>query len=157
MYRDGFLIGFAIGFGGTSASGCGDFCGGAFSGEFHVGAMLNPRLALMFDGWSNFHPIPNSDGTAINSIAAFAAQYWVSDIIWLKGGLGFGRTQVTSDSAGVIGDATGLGVLGAAGIELFQGGGFAFDLQIRLGTALHSDADGGNMSNFGFLAGFNWY
>jgi hypothetical protein len=77
--------------------------------------------------------------------------------VWLKGGIGFGTTRVSNAVTNASNSSTGFGVLGAAGIELFQGNGFAFDLQVRLGAALHNNADGGNMSNFGFLAGFNWY
>ena len=41
---------------------CGDVCGGGFSGEFHIGGMVNPRLALMGDFWGVFHPWDDGGG-----------------------------------------------------------------------------------------------
>jgi hypothetical protein len=155
MYRDGFLIGVGIGFGGISADACGDFCGGALALELHLGGMINPRMGVMGDFWGNFHPIPNSDGTTSHSISTLALQYWLTDIIWLKGGLGIGRMQITSDSAGSIGDETGFAIMGAGGIELVQATTFALDLQLRLGHGFYSQ--GGDVNNLAFMAGFNWY
>ncbi|HET6279945.1 MAG TPA: hypothetical protein VFH73_03235, partial [Polyangia bacterium] len=53
MYREGLLIGFGLGFGALTADACGDYCGGALALQFDIGAMLNPRMGIMFDGWVN--------------------------------------------------------------------------------------------------------
>src|SRR4051794_25934996 len=47
MYRSGLVFGVGLGFGGIAAQDCGDICGPAGAFEFHIGGMLNPRLALM--------------------------------------------------------------------------------------------------------------
>src|SRR5262249_42977036 len=49
MYREGLVLGFALGGGVIATKDCPNVCGGAGMGEFHIGAMMNPRLALMGD------------------------------------------------------------------------------------------------------------
>jgi hypothetical protein len=156
-YRGGLVFGVAVGAGIISASDCGDFCGGGFAGELHIGSMVNRRTAIEFDGWTNIHPIANSDGQTINTIFAGALQYWLNDIFWLKGGIGLGRTQITSDSQGTLTDATGFAVMAAVGVEVVQFANFALDLQARFGHTFYSEADGGDIDNFAFMVGFNWY
>jgi len=157
IYRSGLVLGFAIGGGGISSNNCGDFCGGAFAIEGHIGLMLNPRLALMGDFWLNDHTIPNTsgDGSTLHSISTFAAQVWLNDMFWLKGGIGASRLQLVSNSNGVFDDETGLGVLGAAGVEVLQSSIFALDLQFRVGHGSYSTGPG--ITNYAFMAGFNWY
>src|SRR5262245_455108 len=119
MYRDGLVIGFGLGFGAMAASNCGDLCGGALPGEFRLGGMANPRMALMADFWGNIRDVPNSDATLTNSLFTGALQYWVNDIIWLKGGIGAAHAQTYSNLVGVVyGDEWGFGVMGAVGIEV---------------------------------------
>jgi hypothetical protein len=155
--REGLVLGFGLGVGLVSASDCGDLCGAAFAGEVHIGGMLNPRTALMFDGWTNIHPIPNTDGQTTSTILAGALQFWLNDIFWLKGGLGLGNTQVTSSSAGTIGDATGFAIMGAGGVELVHYWTFALDLQLRLAHTFHPASEGGSVDDVAFMVGFNWY
>src|SRR5690349_15810547 len=69
-YRSGIVLGASIGGGSISGTDCGDFCGGAFAIEGHIGGMLNPRMALMGDFWLNAHGVANSDITSTNSISA---------------------------------------------------------------------------------------
>jgi hypothetical protein len=154
MYRQGLVLGLAIGGGTISASDCGDFCGGALALQFDIGGMLNPQLALVFDGWVNIHDVPLSDITAFNEIYTGALQFFVTDILWLKGGVGFGRYQQT-DSVGSLGDDSGLALLAAGGVEVLQSQNFALDLQLRLGHAFYSVAK--DMTNFALMVGVNWY
>jgi hypothetical protein len=156
MYRQGLVLGFGLGGGAISASGCDDgSCGGAFALAFDIGGMLNPQTALVFDGFINFHGIPQTDIVAINEIYTAALQFFVTDILWIKGGAGFGNYQQTSDSVGRIGSDSGFAVLAAGGVELVQSYNFALDIQLRLGHAFYSTAK--DMTNFGLLIGVNWY
>jgi hypothetical protein len=159
MYRSGFVFGLGLGLGANSASGCGDVCGFAGVWELHLGGMIDPRLAILFEMWGIYHPWSDGFGdshTTTNSMFAGAAQFWVTDNMWLKGGLGVGHVQVTNDSALEInGDETGFALYGAAGIELVQAYNFALDLQLRIGNGFYSQ--GGNMQNYGLLVGVNWY
>jgi len=156
-YRNGLVIGVGIGIGGLTADSCGDLCGSGLSLEGHIGGMINPRTALMFDAWTVIHPIPNSDGDTTNTIYAGAAQFWLSPIVWLKGGLGLGNTQISSNSVGTISDATAFALMGAVGVEDVHTGPFALDLQGRIGHTFYSQADGGPITDYAFMVGFNWY
>ena len=49
VYRSGLAFGGSLGAGSMASDGCGPYCGGAGMIEGHIGAMLNPRLALMGD------------------------------------------------------------------------------------------------------------
>jgi hypothetical protein len=156
MYRDGLVIGFAVGGGDISASNC-PACGGGFAGEFHIGGMLNPRLALMADFWGIAHSYDDGAGgaTLTNSMVTAAIQYWVADQVWLKGGIGGARITLSDANGNAYGSSEGaLALLGAAGVEVLQVGNFALDLQFRLGYGAYS---GGGATNVAFLVGFNWY
>jgi hypothetical protein len=157
VYRDGLVIGGSLGFGGISAAdpGCGDLCGGVFAIEGHIGAMVNPRLALMADLWANLRNSTSQDATVWSGIYTAALQYWATDILWLKGGFGVGHMQVTSNFDGSFGDEWGPAVLAALGVELIQGPAFALDLQARYGRGFYSQ--GGDVNNFGVMVGVNWY
>jgi hypothetical protein len=47
--------------------------------------------------------------------------------------------------------------MGGAGVELVQRGPFALDLQGRVGHTFFSNADGGAVTQYAFMIGFNWY
>ena len=158
VYRGGLTLGFGVGVGGISASNCDEICGAAGAGEFHIGAMLNPRMALMGDFWVNVHPwtIGGESGQTIHNISTLAVQYWATPQLWLKGGAGFGRMQIQSDFDGyTFGDETGFAVMGAGGFEIMQAPTFALDLQLRFGHGFYSG--GGDVNAFAFMVGFNWY
>jgi hypothetical protein len=158
FYRSGLLLGFGLGGGSISAEACA-VCGGGFSGEFHIGGMVNPRLALMGDFWGVFHAwnLAGYSGTTAHSISSFALQYWVTPIVWLKGGMGIGRMQLIDESSGGVtfGDETGLALMGGAGVEVVQVANFALDLHLRLGHGFYSG--GGDVNTVAFMVGLNWY
>src|SRR5580698_2475485 len=92
VYRAGLVFGFSGGIGGVAASNCGDECGVAGSLEGHLGGMIGPRTALLFEIWGNDHPWTDSAGNSRETINTFftgALQYWLTDILWVKGGAGF--------------------------------------------------------------------
>lgn len=157
VYRSGMLIGVGGGFGAVAAENCGDACGGALAGEFHIGGMLNPRLAVMFEIWGAAHPW--SDGgynrTTSNTFMTGALQYWLTDIVWLKGGMGLGYMRISTEGVFIDGDETGLAIWGGAGVEVLQSYNFALDLQFRVGNGFYDQ--GGSAQNYAFLAGVSWY
>jgi hypothetical protein len=155
MYREGLVLGFAIGGGGISGESCSfnpGFCGGAISGELHIGGMLNPHLALMLDVWGNSRDIDGTTDQFSHTFWTAAAQYWVLDQLWLKGGLGISHLQL-SDVFGAYQDDTALGVVLGAGVEVLQVGNMALDLQFRFGTGLYQYS----LNNYAFLVGLSWY
>ncbi|MDB4981395.1 MAG: hypothetical protein JWM82_2147 [Myxococcales bacterium] len=159
-YRSGLVVGVGVGVGGISASNCAPgYCGAAISGEFHIGGMLNYRLALEGEVWGNARTISNTggDGTLSQSFWTVAAQYWLIEQLWIKGGLGIAHVQVSSDSLGTLDDETALGLVLAAGGEIFTSNNFALDLQLRFGHGFYDEANGGAVNNYALLIGFNWY
>jgi hypothetical protein len=154
MYREGLVVGFALGGGGIASSGCAPgYCGGALSGEFHLGGMLNPRMALMGDVWGNIRGIDGTDGSFSQSFWTLALQFWPVDIFWVKGGLGISHVQISSDSLGLLDDETALGLMVGAGLEIVQVGNMAVDLQFRFGHGFYDQP----LNNYAFLVGLSWY
>jgi hypothetical protein len=150
--RRGFLIGFGLGGGeiaSTDCDGCESLAGFAF--DFSVGGMLNPNLAIMYDA---FGVIRVEEGAALtNSVNTLAAQYWVTPIVWLKGGIGVSQIRL-SDSEGTIAAEYGFGATAGVGVELIRSDTFALDASARLS---HGTFDGGGLSNLAVLVGFHWY
>jgi hypothetical protein len=156
MYRDGLIVGVGLGVGNISANAC-TTCGGGLALEFHIGGMLTPRLALVFDLWGVGHTYDDGAGgsTLTNSMFTVGAQYWAMDQLWFKAGLGGARITVSDVNGNVYaGDENALGLLVAGGFEVLQYGNFALDLQLRLG---HGTYSGGGATNVAFLVGANWY
>jgi len=163
VYRSGLIVGGAVGLGGFWYSDCADICGFALSGELHIGGMVAPRLALMGDFWASGHYFSNDayniDGETYNGIYTLAAQYWLTDNLWVKGGLGFGHLTVTSYYYGTVDDSAFAFML-AGGVEIFQAYNYAMDLQLRYGNATYTGAgtdSAGDTSMLTVMIGFNWY
>jgi hypothetical protein len=149
------MIGFGLGGG---RAGAPDYGAGAFGWEFHVGGMLTPKLALLFDLSGMNGRLPNQDRNVDHTLAAFAAQYFLGTRVWGKAGVGFhtlfeGEGDAESNPNGY--QDTGAGFLLALGAEPLQTtGGFALDLQLRLVGAQHA---GDTITSVALLLGFNWY
>lgn len=164
VYRSGVVFGFSLGFGGISASGCGNLCGISGLGEAHIGGMIAPNVAIVGDFWEGLHYFsgnPNvGSGQTYNGVYTAALQFWPTYNVWLKGGLGFGRIQINSDYAYyAVDDETGFAFLLAGGIELLQSYNFALDLQLRYGNVAYGGPGNsiGDVSMYGLMIGFNWY
>jgi hypothetical protein len=153
FYRQGFLVGFGVGGGAITADNCGT-CGGAGGLEFHLGGMLTPRLALMFELWGLAHPL--GDGYSLtNSIYTGSLQFWATPVLWLKGGIGGGTIRISDNYNGLSYEPeSALAVSGAVGYEVLHSYNFALDLQFRLA---HAAYEGGGANNIAFMVGFNWY
>jgi hypothetical protein len=171
VYRGGIVWGFSLGAGGLALPDCGQVCGAVGMGEFHIGGMIAPRLAIVGDFWEAFRYFSDSNigsGEIYSGIYTAAAQYWVSDILWIKGGLGVGHNVIdvgggyyyTGGYRVRIDDETAFALMVAAGLEIVQSYNFAIDLQVRYGNAVYtpvSSGGDGDASQFGFMVGFNWY
>ncbi|HEY5089437.1 MAG TPA: outer membrane beta-barrel protein [Polyangia bacterium] len=173
VYRSGLVYGFALGIGSFAFADCGDVCGPAGMFEGHIGGMIGPRLALEGDFWGGVHTFSDTQfnlgtGTTYNGIYTLALQYWLTDIIWIKGGLGGGNVQISSDNNCDLNlncnvdDETGFAFMLGAGIEIVQSYYFALDLQLRYGNVVYSAANNGGFGDgdtnmFALMVGFNWY
>lgn len=155
--RQGLVIGAGLGAGSVSTSTCFD-CGPGTALEFHVGGMLNSRLALMGDLW--FFGRSGTPASTNQDMYTVAAQYWATDRLWFKVGMGGANFQVTGDNIQVGNQIlviaekrNGLGLVGAGGLEALQTGTFALDLELRLGRGLYGH---GNVDELGFMVGASW-
>lgn len=159
-------LGFGIGLGGMSDDGsaitsCGncDFNPVALELDGHIGGMLSPRFALMFEAQVNLQTIHsdflNGDTTLSQGAAMVAGQVWVLPILWLKGGLGFSNLQVddlyfTQDLG------SGVAVMGAIGVELLSARNFALELQGRIIEGTYNRGDD-HLTSGTIGLGINWY
>jgi hypothetical protein len=155
MYRSGLTLGAGIGIGGTSADTCGDSCGAGFGYEVHIGGMLTPQLALLFDISGVEHSIANTSIETYNTMYLAAVQFFPINALWFKAGIGLAHYTETDTYTGDEGDDTGKAIMIAAGYEVYQAGPFALDLQLRLGDSFYTTAK--DHSTAAFLVGFNWY
>ncbi len=160
VQREGLMFGISLGWGAIQSSDCSDCEDLAGLGlALHIGGMLNPRLAIMFDGSGVGHPIENADATLVHAVDTIAAQYWVSDSIWIKGGIGFGQLSIQYSDGTQDESELGGAVMGAVGIEVLQGRNFTLDVQLRGAAANYDTEFGGSvtLSNGYILIGANWY
>lgn len=158
--------GFAVGLGGmsdggsaiTSCSNC-NFRPLALEADAHLGGMLSPRFALMFEAQVNGQTVQKNgfDGDTIvtQGAAMIAAQFWLLPQLWIKGGLGLANLQV--DDAFFTEDfGTGGALMGAIGVELLSARNFALELQGRVIEGTYNSLDDHVTSGtIGF--GINWY
>lgn len=166
MERRGLALGFGFGFGGmNSESGAGDcidcnYDPIAFGLDFHIGGMLNPRMALLLELQGTWQTL-DADGFNYLSQTMMlgALQYWLSPQLWIKGGIGFSGLDVHYDDGYYAEDAhidSGIGLLGAIGYEVAHSTRFAIDLALRLSTAKYDAVD--DTINSAIIGiGFNWY
>jgi hypothetical protein len=157
--------GIGIGVGGMHDDGSGitncDNCSNAPALELdgHIGGMIGPRFALLFEAQLNARTVHNDtfgdDTTLSQTVGMLAGQFWITPQLWIKGGIGVAGLQ--ADSRYVTTDyGTGGAIMGAIGFELMSARFFALDLQGRIieGT-YNSGNDNITAANIGL--GFNWY
>jgi hypothetical protein len=162
VFRSGLVFGLSGGVGAIHLDNCGDACGVAGMGEAHLGGMISPRAALLFEVWVADHPwsAGGSSFETINTFFTGAVQYWVNDIVWIKGGLGEAEFREDFDIPygsyyrSTTSTNSGFALFGAAGVEVLQSYNFALDIQLRIGNGFYS---GGSAQNYGLMVGFNWY
>ena len=169
-HRRGLVLGFGVGLGQIADEGGTIQCAGcevdspAALGEFHVGYMINPRLAFVFEFWGSSKELDANGAVSLAQYMGFgAAQYWVSRRLWIKGGIGVSQLElVVDDGQEVFEEPKGEGgaLMGAIGYELYQGRRFALDLQLRVATATYAgegESDEQVIQTGSFGLGFNWY
>ncbi|HLU64983.1 MAG TPA: hypothetical protein VKZ63_01830 [Kofleriaceae bacterium] len=164
--RQGLTVGFGFGVGAMDSDSnlaqcfdC-DYEPGAVSFDFHLGGMINPQMAALFELWVQGQQIDEAGFNWLNQVLVMGAlQYWLTPQFWLKGGLGIANLSVHYDDGYYYGDddvAQGLALMGAAGYEVLHSTRFAIDLQLRLGSGSYDGID--EQVNTAMIAvGFNWY
>ncbi len=159
VLRSGMILGASLGFGGIFPADCDDCDGlGSFALQGHIGGMIAPQLAVMFDAGALFHPFED-DSLLTSSTFLGVLRGWLGRVIWLEAGLGLGYLQATDESGYfIVEERTGLAALIGAGIEVLQTPSFALDLQVRLsGARYSSEGDAFGITNLAVMIGFNFY
>jgi hypothetical protein len=161
--RRGLTLGIGAGVGGMESSDgpieCAD-CADSVAGSFdaHIGFMVNPRLALMFEVWGAGQALDSqSDVTIVQVLAMGAAQYWVTPRIWIKGGLGTAHLSERYGDSEVANEIdTGAAVMGAVGAELISRPRFSMDLQLRGGSGTYEGIED-TITQASLQLGLSWY
>src|SRR5450432_497362 len=88
----------SLGLGGMHDDGSGiascDNCSNApaFEADFHLGGMIGPRFALLFEAQANGRTVHsdalNGDTLFTQTAGMIAGQFWLTPQLWIKGGLG---------------------------------------------------------------------
>jgi hypothetical protein len=147
--------------GGSAITSC-DNCDASplgFEGDLHIGGVLSPRFALMFELQGNVQTIHSNafdnDTVLSQGVAMVAGQFWILPQLWVKGGLGFAHLQV-DDTYFLQDFGTGGAIMGAMGVELMSAPNFALELQGRLLVASYNSLDD-NVTSGTIGIGLNWY
>jgi hypothetical protein len=130
----------------------------------HIGGMLNHRLALMLELQANAQTIDENrfgeTTTLVQMAAMFAAQYWVTPQLWVKGGIGGAHLQAQYDDFyGPLGEepiSDGVAVLGAVGYEILSARRYSVDLQGRLFVGSYDKLDD-QITSGTIGIGMNWF
>jgi hypothetical protein len=165
-------LGFSIGLGAMHSNAYGDitcpncdYNPAAVEVDFHVGGMIAPRFALLFEVQGNLQTIDqDAQGdtlTLSQGTAMVAGQFWLTPRLWVKGGIGaahlsYDTTDYYGNSGGSQPISNGAAVMGAIGYELFSTREFAVDLQGRLIEGSYKDL-GDQITSGTVGVGFNWY
>jgi hypothetical protein len=164
-------LGFSLGLGGMHSNAEGDIgcptCDyNPIAGEvdFHIGGMLSPRFALLFEAQGNLQTVDdNGQGgtvTLSQGTAMVAGQFWLTPHLWIKGGIGAAHLSYDfNDPYGTAGSqpiSNGAAIMGAVGYELFSTREFAVDIQGRLIEGSYKDL-GDQLTSGTVGVGFNWY
>jgi hypothetical protein len=141
--REGFAIGFGLGFGASYP--CDECPSGAL--DFFVGAMANPNVAIFVD----FGVIGNGDDAFSSSgrdigAMTIGVRVWPAERLWLQGGVGIGEGLDDEFDT----EKTSWAGLAGVGYDFVRKGRFSLDLRVR-GLFI----EGHQGVSFG--VGLNWY
>ena len=163
VVRSGLIFGGALGLGAIAPSGCDNCDGlGSFALQGHIGGMIGPQLALMFDASALYH-VFEDDSVLTSGTFLGVIRGWLGDMVWLQAGLGFGVLQATDQTGYYLEESRGGVAAGiGAGLEVLRSPNFTLDLQLRItGARYRYDADNRDdtfgITNAAFFVGFNWY
>ena len=144
--------------GGDSSVGYSTVSGGVSA---HLGGFVGPRLALMAEVQGNAVTLSSDfyEGTTtlVQSALMFAAQYWVTPQLWLKGGIGFASLDLDNDDYYEETHIdSGMALMGSAGFELLSSQRFSVDLQGRLLAGSYDGIDQ-QITSASIGVGINWF
>lgn len=171
-WRTGLVIGASLGVGGMESDrptlvecyNC-DEDPASGGGSLHVGWMLNPRFALLFELQATSQNIEQQGRIALTQgLGMVAGQYWFFPRLWIKGGVGkadLSRTFRGGDEREKEPIAEGTAFLGAVGYEVMSRRSWALDAQLRLSSGKYPDRTASDatygVSTVTLNFGLSWY
>jgi hypothetical protein len=130
--------------------------------DFHIGGMLSPRFALLFEVQGNAQTVAENFYGAtslVQATAMVAGQYWLTPQLWIKGGIGGASLSYSYDDGYESQSENideGMALMGGVGYELLSARNFSIDLQGRLVSGSYESFDQ-NVTSGTVGVGFNWY
>jgi hypothetical protein len=161
-------IGFSLGLGGMNIGDDDVTCGNCdydpIAGEFdfHIGGMLSPRFALLFEVQGNAQTVEENlygATSLVQATAMIAGQYWLTPQLWIKGGIGGASLSYSYDDGYESQSENideGMALMGGVGYELLSARTFSIDLQGRLVSGSY-DSFEQNVTAGTIGVGFNWF
>jgi hypothetical protein len=161
-------VGIGLGFGGMKSSDGAIDCASCDYNPVtagvhgHIGYMMNPRLGLMLELQANGQVLEDNfaqTATLVQGAAMFAAQYWVTPQLWIKGGIGAAHLSIAYDDGFGSGEEPvddGMALLGGVGYEILSARNYSLDLQGRLFVGSYEGIDD-QISSGTISLGLNWF
>ncbi len=161
-------LGFSVGLGGMQVGDDDVTCASCdyepIAGEFdfHIGGMLSPRFALLFEVQGNAQTVEENNYGAtslVQATAMVAGQYWLTPQLWVKGGIGAASLSYSYDDGYEAQSENideGMAIMGGVGYEVLSARNFSIDLQGRLVSGSYESFDQ-SVTAGTVGVGFNWY
>ncbi len=151
--REGFFIGFGLGWGSLGCSECDGEREAGLSGYFKLGGAVNEQLLLGFEtnGWTK-----EEDGVTLSQGNGSAVAYFYpqpNSGFFIKGGLGLSTLDLEVSGWGSDSE-TGLGLVGGVGYDARVGRNFSLS---PYANVLHGSFDGGSTNVFQAGVGLTWH
>lgn len=133
--------------------------------NWKIGYMLNPKMALLVNGAVSIYKYDLSDRNRLRDFGGVfaSAQYFVSDKLWILGGIGIGTDapvfyDLKPENEIETKYYSGFGLISSVGYEIFCKKNFALDLQARINYN-NVDLPIGKAKGFttAILIGINFY
>ena len=133
--------------------------------NWKVGYMLNPKFAIVLNGAVSIYEYDLSDRKRLRDFGGIfaSAQYFVSDKLWILGGIGVGtdapvfydlKPENTIETAYY----SGIGAISSVGYEIYRKKNFALDLQARINyNTVNLPIGKANGLTTALLIGINFY
>lgn len=150
--REGFFIGFGLGWGSMGCKDCGSRESG-FSGYLKLGGTVNQQLLLGFEsnGW-----VKEQSGVTLSQSNASAVAYFYPEAesgFFLKGGIGLSTLKLAVSGLGS-GSQSGFGMVTGLGYDARVGANFSLTPYANF---VYGSFDGGSTNVFQAGLGLTWH
>jgi len=151
--REGFFIGFGLGWGSLGCDDCGGEREGGFSGYLKLGGTVNEKLLLGFEtnGWTK-----EEEGVRLSHANGSAVAYFYPQPesgFFIKGGLGVSNLDLGVSGFGSASE-TGFGLIAGLGYDARVGAMFSLS---PYANYLYGSFDGGSTNVLQAGLGLTWH